>query len=243
MNIACILLAGGNSSRYQFNKQPNCSKLLARFTDHESVFKKSCLALLKSAVDYSEIIIVTHNQWYQEYQNEINTISIDTTVAFVNGGGTRRESVLNALQHLKSNPPQAVLIHDAARPLIQPHVINQLIHDFTEKQLVGASLAHRVTDTIKRTRDETLEIVETLSRDNLWAIETPQIFNYNLLYNAHQNVSTHIEITDDLMLLEYIGIKPIHLIENTTCNLKITTSQDFILANSMLQNPPTVFAM
>lgn len=237
MNIVGILLAGGVSQRYQENTEnplPKTSKLLEPLTEHDSVLSCSYTVLSKiNAPLISEMIIVCHPDWEAKYQESIRC-SENLKTTFITGGNTRRESVFKALTYLKKSetPPQAVLIHDAARPLVQQQSIETLINEFIAKNSMGASLAHKIADTIKKTSNN--GTLETISRENLWGIETPQLFNFDSLYEAHLNIADTPDITDDLVLLERAGIGPLDLVENKHPNFKITTPQDLALAKALL---------
>lgn len=150
------------------------------------------------------------------------TIPID----WVPGGKSRRDSVSNAL-HSQPKTCTHVLIHDAARPLISADSIKALHAAVIRDR--SATLAHPVTDTIKRipnTTRLTKLSLEDLDRSRLWAMETPQGFDLKLILKAYAHVNeTGLQITDDTAAVSAIGIGTT-LVPNTSPNIKITHPKD-----------------
>lgn len=168
------------------------------------------------------------------------------------GGATRRDSVLNALDHLSHTlrDPDWVLVHDAARPGINATLLHRLI-DACEHDAVGGLLALPVADTLKRAVsfsnsgeglktaasnadiDSAPRVETTLSREHLWAAQTPQMFSYALLRTALRH---HASATDEASAVEALGLQP-RLVLGHACNLKITYPSDLALAELFLRNP------
>jgi len=116
-----------------------------------------------------------------------------------------------------------VAIHDGARPLVSPHSIKST---FTAAEESGAaSLARRVTETLKRATPDGIT-TESVSRDDLWIMETPQIFAKDLIQKAYQNVSSgDAKITDEVSALQLLG-QGTSLVESLSPNPKITVQAD-----------------
>ena len=122
---------------------------------------------------------------------------------------------------------ELVAVHDAARPLVTAEAIRRCAEAAASH--AGASLAHRIVDTLKRA-DPSGEVRDAVERENLWAMETPQIFHTELLRQAYEAVLSRGElVTDEVSALAAIGQK-VMLVENTTPNLKITVASDLELA-------------
>lgn len=140
----------------------------------------------------------------------------------IDGGAERHLSVANGLAATSPNS-QFIAVHDAARPLVsQPDILATL--DAAKKH-GAASLARRVTETLKRT-DEHDFTLSPVSRENLWFIETPQIFRTELIQSAYANVIKEgIIVTDETSALETLSLKT-QLIPSTSPNPKITTPAD-----------------
>ena len=136
---------------------------------------------------------------------------------------------MNALATLPDDI-EYVFIHDCARPLIQAEQLVAL-HKIVRRE--GAVvLAHRVTDTIKEHHGDAR--LRTLKRDRLWAMETPQVFERDLIVRAYQRVSKRkLAITDDTAAVETLG-HPIAILENTQPNPKLTTPADLVWLEFLL---------
>jgi 2-C-methyl-D-erythritol 4-phosphate cytidylyltransferase len=153
-------------------------------------------------------------------------------VELVTGGAERADSVRNALARVR---PEAefVAVHDAARPLLVQEWIDRV---FRAAEKSGAAiLATPVTSTLKRSRqDGTIE--ETVSREKLWAAQTPQVFRRQLLLDACAKQGA-LNPTDEAQLVEQFG-HPITLVDGSPLNFKITTHDDFRLAEAALDALP-----
>ena len=143
------------------------------------------------------------------------------TPHLVNGGATRRESVYNGLKAIAaSSGADFVLIHDAARPFLSAHIIDGLIDALLSAP--GAVPALPIVDSLAR-GDGTLS--ETIERENLWRIQTPQAFHFDAIYHAHQNWSGE-EPTDDARMLMAEG-QEVRIIPGDEALAKFTFASDF----------------
>ncbi len=142
------------------------------------------------------------------------------------GGATRHESVLNGLRAMRDCvvDDDWILVHDAARPGLTNELIVRLI-DAVRDDEVGGLLALPIVDTLKRSGPDQ-RIETTVSRDGLWAAQTPQMFRYALLLKALQ---AGVTVTDEASAVEALGLKP-KLVEGSQRNFKLTLPHDFKLA-------------
>ena len=150
---------------------------------------------------------------------------------FVVGGIERMDSVLNGLEALAAAPPAIVAVHDAARPLVTPALISAVIGSAAER---GAAVAvEPVSDTLQRDGGAG-NLVETVSRQNLWAMQTPQAAGYELLRAALRaaSIARH-PVTDEISALIAMGIQP-HAVSHSDLNFKITWPRDLQLAEAVL---------
>ena len=152
------------------------------------------------------------------------------------GGATRAATVLNGLQALQDqiNPDDWVLVHDAARPGLSAHLLNQLL-DTLQNDPVGGLLAIPLADTLKRA-DREQRVANTEPRESLWQAQTPQMFRYELLKRALQaagDVAANGSPTDEAQAVEALGFKP-KLVPGELRNLKITYPQDLALVEAIL---------
>jgi 2-C-methyl-D-erythritol 4-phosphate cytidylyltransferase len=148
------------------------------------------------------------------------------------GGRTRTESVANGLDDL---PDEAsiVLVHDAARPLVDQPTIDRVIARVREMGGGGAIAALPVVDTLKEVDSEG-RIVRTVPRERLWRAQTPQGFPREILVRAHRHAAvTGESATDDAALCEQLGI-PVSVVEGSELALKITEESDFARAEALL---------
>jgi 2-C-methyl-D-erythritol 4-phosphate cytidylyltransferase/2-C-methyl-D-erythritol 2,4-cyclodiphosphate synthase len=158
------------------------------------------------------------------------------------GGVSRQQSVLNGLEALAGDLPDFVAIHDAARPFVQPSDIAACLTAAATTGVDGAVLGVRLADTIKRT-DGAGEVSETIPRTNLWRAQTPQVFRYAALLNAHRDAaalgaSEATALTDDAAVAERAGLKVV-MVEGSEDNRKITTAED--LARGIAVESRTAF--
>ena len=152
------------------------------------------------------------------------------------GGATRAESVCNGLDHLLASgaaPQDWVLVHDAARCLLTPALVDALI-DACLPDAVGGLLALPLPDTLKRAQDG--RVAATVERADKWLAQTPQMFRIGALRAAlaPHAASGFAGITDEASAMEAAGQRPL-LVRGSEQNVKITYPEDFALAQAVLQ--------
>jgi 2-C-methyl-D-erythritol 4-phosphate cytidylyltransferase len=148
------------------------------------------------------------------------------------GGATRALSVANGLRELRragAVDHDWVLVHDAARCLITPDLINRLI-DSCAGDEVGGLLAHPLADTLKIGEQD--RVVGTIARQDKWQAQTPQMFRLGMLRQALEAAGD--EITDESGAIEAMGLKP-RLVEAGAQNFKVTYPEDFAMAEAVLR--------
>jgi 2-C-methyl-D-erythritol 4-phosphate cytidylyltransferase len=148
------------------------------------------------------------------------------------GGATRAQSVQNGLYELQrtgATEHDWVLVHDAARCLVTPELIDKLI-DSVKDDAVGGLLGHNLPDTLKR--EENGRAVETIERDDKWLAQTPQMFRIGMLMQALERAGN--EVTDEAAAIESLGLKPM-LVEGGAQNFKVTYPEDFTAAEVVLK--------
>ena len=163
----------------------------------------------------------------------------DAALNFIEGGATRQQSVSNGLRWLKARgfdrPDDFVLIHDAARCLASPQLVERLIRAAFDFKAVSAALP--VVDTMVR-GDSAQMAAAPVERSGLWAIQTPQVFSFGLIWAAHQRGVT--DATDDASLVQ--PLQAVRLITGERANLKITTPEDLELARRLVVSQPAAAA-
>ena len=149
------------------------------------------------------------------------------------GGRTRSESVSNGLDDL---PDEAaiVLVHDAARPLVDDDTIDRVVRSVRDGRSAIAALP--VVDTLKDV-DESGRIMRTVPREHLWRAQTPQGFPRQVIVDAHRRArEERIVATDDAALLERLGV-PVHVVRGTERALKVTEPEDFARVDALFRIP------
>ena len=162
-------------------------------------------------------------------------LGIIKPLTFIRGGDTRQASVYNGLQALPVDAQQ-VLIHDGARCLATPALFNRCAAAFANCK--GFIAAVPVKDTIKQVNADGI-IEATPDRSQLWAAQTPQGFDVDLLKEAHDKGQTQgWTVTDDAALFEKCGLN-VHIVEGEETNLKVTTPVDLAIAEFILRQRQT----
>ncbi|MBO8136911.1 MAG: 2-C-methyl-D-erythritol 4-phosphate cytidylyltransferase [Desulfotomaculum sp.] len=152
-------------------------------------------------------------------------------LSVVPGGECRQHSVYNGLKKLPAEEEDIVAVHDGARPLVTENVLLETIS--AARKYGAAVTAVPVKDTIKFAEPGG-KVIETPPRDKLWAVQTPQVFKYGLLLKAYREAFKDNYIgTDDSSLVERMGL-PVYLISGSYENIKITTPDDMLLAEAIL---------
>ncbi len=169
---------------------------------------------------------VIHADDCDAYEAAVATIGLgDRLRAPVIGGATRQASVLAGLEALSDDAPEYILIHDGVRPFVTAATVDKVI-DALLGGFDAALAATRIVDTLKRT-DQDAHIVETVSREDLWAAQTPQGFRFAPLIAAHRKAAAEGKdtFTDDAAVAEWAGID-VCVVEGDKGNMKITTAED-----------------
>jgi len=186
---------------------------------------------IRLASGIGPIIIVVGRQHLARARRLIRGLDLKDGCKVVPGGRRRQDSVYRGLQAF-DYPPEVVLVHDAARPLVTTHMINTILRRGLRHKAAIAALP--VTDTLKREKKSGF-VGSTISRSGLWAAQTPQVFNYDLLVLAHEKArKAGLVATDDAALIERLGIN-VRILAGSPRNLKVTTRSDLKLAELYLK--------
>lgn len=227
--FAAILLAAGKSSRFKNKEKKPFADL-----DGRAVWLRS-LELFSVREDVVQILIAVAKEDRELFERRYRAnVAFLSNAKVVDGGAERYDSVQNALAHC-SPDVEFVAIHDTARPCLTAEMLDKVLEKGAETG--AAALACPITDTVKRT-DSNAIVQETIPRENLWAMQTPQVFRRTLLMDAyaHKDKITS-PVTDDCQLVEALGEK-VYLIENDATNIKITSQRDLQLAAAILKSRP-----
>jgi 2-C-methyl-D-erythritol 4-phosphate cytidylyltransferase len=218
--LTAIIVAAGSSERMGFDKlfAPLAGKPVIAHTI-DAFERTECV---------TEIILIGRDDTLAELRKLLKP---QTKVKkIVPGGAQRQDSVRTGLDNVDPKN-QFVGVHDAARPLITPEKITRV---FEACRAHGAAaLAEPITDTLKRA-DVDFVVRESVDRDQLYAMQTPQIFARELLVEAYEAVvAKNVSITDEVSAVEQLGRKVV-LVPNQDFNFKITYPRDFPLAEFVI---------
>ena len=226
---AAILLAGGSGSRMRGAVE---DKILLPLAGKPALRHS---ADTFATCDEIDTLVLVHRD---DRQKEAIASLLDRqpqVVLWAQGGAQRQDSVWAALSAL-STETEIVLIHDAARPLVTIQAIRASIQ--AARETGAACLARPVTDTIKTVATQSTRFIpRTLARERLWAMETPQTFQYPLIKDAYRRVvESGQTITDDLSAIEEQSI-PVAFVDNGRPNPKLTTPDDIAYLEFLLARP------
>ena len=190
------------------------------------------LDVFEAASAITEVVLVVSEDYVAACQKDIvQRYRLKKVRRIVVGGAERQHSVYNGLLALDKSV-DLVVVHDAARPLITPDLLNWAVSEAWERGSVV--MAVPVKDTIKVVGATGL-IHDTPERRRLWAAQTPQIFPYGVLLGAYEKARREAFVgTDDASLVERLG-QAVHVIEGSPENMKITTPEDLLLAEMILE--------
>jgi 2-C-methyl-D-erythritol 4-phosphate cytidylyltransferase len=190
------------------------------------------LLAAKASPSIRWIGVVSQPEDWQEFKDIVANLSMTKLVHFIQGGATRQESVYRGLQSLPA-VAERVLIHDGARCLVTPTLLERCTEEI--QQCPGLIAAIPVKDTIKVVDPTSHLITSTPNRQHLWAAQTPQAFEVELLKQCHaEGVRQGWEVTDDAALFEQCGL-PVKILEGEETNLKVTTPVDLAIAEFILR--------
>ena len=215
--VAALIVAAGRGHRFggkipkqycSLHGEPILRHTLSKFIAHPEV---------------SAVVTVIHPDDRKLFDEAAAGLGVIESVL---GGTSRQESVCNGLKALANIRPDAVLIHDAARPFFPSELISRIIAALDLH--VGAVPGIPVSDTLKLVRDQIVET--TVDRLNLWRVQTPQGFRYPEILAAHKAASG-MDLTDDAAVAEQAALDVV-MLEGAEDNMKITRAEDLNMSES-----------
>jgi len=216
--IAAIIVAAGESRRMN-----GIDKVLAPLGDKPVI--SYVLAAFDSCKSIDNIVLVVNEKSLKACRQLIAEEGLSKPIDICVGGKRRQDSVAAGLKQLKAC--DWVVIHDGARPLVTEELIEQGLEAAQE---TGAAVAAvPVTDTIKVAGEDRI-VRETPPRQNLWAVQTPQVFRIDIISKAYQKAEG--EATDDASLVEQAGFQ-VKLYMGSYDNIKITNPDDLLVAEAL----------
>lgn len=188
------------------------------------------LEVFQSDENCTGIWLAVKDEERQYIQQLLEKYGITKVKGLPNGGEERQHSVYACIKEMQQ--VDIVLVHDAARPFITKPIISRLVKEAYEKGAVIAGV--KAKDTMKKVNDGV--IVETVDRESLWMIQTPQAFRFDLLKRAEEAAEEVGFLgTDEAMLVERLNHQ-VYIVESTYENVKITTKEDLVFGEAILKH-------
>ena len=246
MKVSVIIPAAGQSVRFgekdklaeDLGGRPLLMRTVEFFTKREEV---------------SQIIVAAPPDSFEAFKDRFGPSLSFHGVTIIEGGKARWQSVQNTLPML-NNDIDLIAIHDAARPAVSNELFDRLLLAARELQAVAAAMP--ISGTVKRTKQvkktigddddiaasvfgdvgranvDAFPVEQTIDRERLWELQTPQIFSLELLLRAYVDAKK-VQPTDDAQLVEALG-EVVHLVRGDSRNIKVTTQSDLTLIKAML---------
>ncbi|NQY73380.1 MAG: 2-C-methyl-D-erythritol 4-phosphate cytidylyltransferase [Candidatus Margulisbacteria bacterium] len=217
MNIGLIITAGGSGRRLGAKEGKPFVAL-----NGKPIILYSCEAF-QNIPEITQFVITIDSERDAQLQKVLSHYQMQDRFQIVKGGVTRQQSVQNGFEALKKT--DYVMVHDAARPMVTLGVIQRVIEGSGAFPCVIPGLP--VVDTMKRV--ENGQVIETVSRDHIYSVQTPQLFQYDRLKTIYEG-GENMSVTDEAMLMEKNHI-PIHVVPGDRRNIKITYPEDLFIAS------------
>jgi 2-C-methyl-D-erythritol 4-phosphate cytidylyltransferase/2-C-methyl-D-erythritol 2,4-cyclodiphosphate synthase len=227
MSIAALIVAAGRGARAASDAgQP---KQYCRIGG-EAVLTRT-IGAFAAHPGIGDVLVVIHPDDAGLYADATGAYT-GRLLAPVAGGARRQDSVRAGLEGLEAHRPDAVLIHDAARPFVESGLIARVIA--TLESHAGALPCLPVTDTLKRGKGG--RVAGTVAREDLWRAQTPQGFTFDAILAAHRAAAQDptLQFTDDAAVAEWFGLD-VALVEGSEQNRKLTTAEDLAIADDLLR--------
>jgi len=222
---SAIIVAAGKGSRMKGPTRKQYLELSGRPVLSYSLIIFDACTLIE------EIFLVVPKNDIDACQNKIiSSLNLKKKVQLISGGVHRQDSVYNGLLSI-GKQSDIVVIHDGVRPFVRPEDLTACIR--CAKKVDACILGTPASDTLKRV-DKSQRIEKTLDRKNIWLIQTPQAFKYDLIMEAHEAARRDGVIgTDDASLVERLG-KDVKIIDGNRYNIKITVKEDLVVAHALI---------
>ena len=225
MKTVALIVAGGSGERFGGAVPKQYQTIAGRPVLAWTISRFEAAAMI------DQIVVVAAEEYLLHVNNAVvNPYGFAKVMKIVPGGASREESVKRGLESLPLSTSY-VAVHDAVRPLVKPSDIDAVVREAQRHR--AAILGRPATDTVKRVREGM--IFATLDRANLYLAETPQVFQYDLLKEAHLQKGELISrATDDAALVEAMGFM-VKLVVSTGPNPKLTGPEDFEFVRMVLE--------
>ncbi len=225
---AVVIVAAGSSRRMQ-GRDKLWTPLAGRITLARTI------DVFQHSATIETIVLVTNTERLDETRTLCQHEDWSKVMTVLAGGARRQDSVRAGLDALSAVKPAWVMIHDGARPFVTEEILLAGLQAAQKHQAAVAAVP--VKDTIKQVQNG--KISTSLDRTHLWMVQTPQVFAFPLIQQAHASPFAQEDVTDDAMLLERMGHQ-VAIFPGSYTNIKITTQEDLLFAELLAQGHTTV---
>lgn len=223
-HCSVVIVAAGSSERM------GCDKMLMTLGT-KPIIIRTLMAFEKCPM-VDDIVVVTRQEKIMDLADRIKLYDISKVTQVISGGATRMESALAGVSAVRKGA-RLIAIHDGARPLVTQEVIRRVVEAANE--YMAAVPAVRCVDTMKQV-DETGVITGAVDRDCVLRVQTPQVFDADVIKGAlTKAVEKNLPLTDDCSAMEMMGVKT-HVVEGDAGNIKLTEPFDMVLAEAILKS-------
>ena len=226
MKVNAIILAAGRGTRVGGRE----SKVLLSVAGWPLILHT--LERFRRAREVGKAVLVVPPEAVGDYETMLAPAPESSLEITVHPGGARRQDSVRAGLAALDPDCDVVVVHDGARPFAAPELIDRCAREACAGRSVTVAVPAR--NTIKRVLRG--QVRETLQRQSLWEVQTPQAFPLRLLRDAYAKAERDgVEATDDAMLVERLGV-PVGVVEGSTTNLKVTYPEDLLFAEALVSN-------
>ncbi|MBQ8488947.1 2-C-methyl-D-erythritol 4-phosphate cytidylyltransferase [Pseudobutyrivibrio sp.] len=224
--FTAIVLAAGSGKRMNQEIPKQYMKL------GDAPLMVHCLRTFQESKVTQIVLVVAPGDVEKCRKEIIERYHIDKCIAIVEGGEERYNSVYAGLQAINDG---YVLIHDCARAFVSIDIIHRCMSAVALYESCVVGMPSK--DTVKLT-DTHRKVLDTPDRSNVWIVQTPQCFEYNLIRGAYDRIIENADtsITDDAMIVEKATDHDVHMIEGSYMNIKVTTPEDVAFGEAILRN-------
>lgn len=225
MKIYSIIPSGGIGKRIN----TPLPKQYIKFHDKELIAYTLEVFQQSNLVD--EIIVASQKEYFDLIEEIKKRFGFSKLTNIVEGGKERQDSVFNAIKSIHADKDDIILVHDAARPMLSPSILEESIN--TAKEFGAAVVAIKAKDTLFKGNDL---ITDYVDRNKFYYAQTPQVFKYKILFDAMQKAETENFIGTDESMLVYRAGFDIKIVEGSSLNFKVTTEEDLKLFEKFYDN-------
>ncbi len=227
MNFA-VIVAAGSSSRMR-----GVDKILLKINRYPLIYWT--LGCFEQSKSVNSIILVVKKSDIRLFNRLVKNWACRKIASIIPGGDNRQSSVINGIKaasRISTRRQDIVIVHDGARPLVKPQLLESVI--LSAKQFGAAAAAVRSQDTLKMV-DSDLMVIKTIERENIWLSQTPQAATLkNFIRAIKLSQEKHATATDEAGLFEHAKI-PVKVVEGDRSNIKVTTRNDLEIVKRIAQ--------